>query len=445
MVILGLGSNIDDRLQNLRLALMHIKKIPGLRVTAVSPVYISDALLPDNAPVAWDKPYLNLALRCETDLVPHALLAAVKNIEVLLGRKPEADWGPRPVDIDLLAWDDLVQTDEKLQLPHEHLTERPFALFPLSDVAPLWVYPLQGDWQGKTAREISARWGSRFNGEAPLHTRQILQRIDTPQLVGIINVTPDSFSDGGYFVDPDAVIQQARTLVAAGAEILDVGAEASNPDALAIGHEEEWRRLANVLPGLLAERSQFDITPKLSVDTRHPATAQLALEAGVDWINDVSGLTNPAMQDIIVQSQCEVVMMHQLGIPADRQKTLPVHEDPVSHIYRWAETQLATLTARNIPLSRIIFDVGIGFGKTPDQSLEILRRLHEFKSLPVRLLAGHSRKSFFSLFTDKIPAERDVETLTTSLHLARHIDYLRLHHVEQTARAFKVDCALTTA
>jgi 2-amino-4-hydroxy-6-hydroxymethyldihydropteridine diphosphokinase/dihydropteroate synthase len=443
MVILGLGSNHADRLQHLRLALHHIKKIAGLRVIAVSPVYVSDALLPDNAPASWDKPYLNLALRCETSVAPYDLLAAVKNIEVRLGRKDGPDWGPRPVDIDLLAWDDLIQYDEKLHIPHEHLTARPFALFPFSDVAPHWVYPLNGDFHGKTAVEIAAHWGSRFNGAAPFRTRQILQRIDAPQLVGIINITPDSFTDGGLFVEPESVVQQARALIDAGAEILDIGAEASNPAAQAIGAATEWQRLEKMLTTIMDTRTEFLVTPKISVDTRHAATAQKALALGVDWINDVSGLTDTAIQDIILQHTCDVVMMHQLGIPADRHKTLPLAADPVQHIYHWAETQLAELGARGLAFERIIFDVGIGFGKTADQSLEILRRIDEFKSLPVRLLVGHSRKSFFNLFTDKAPVERDVETLTASLHLAQHhIDYLRLHNVEHTARAFKLQYAL---
>ena len=124
MVILGLGSNLGDRLANLRLALTLIKKIPAFSVEHVSPVYLSDALLPDNAPVTWDTPYLNLALRCETTLSPYELLHHVKEIEKMIGRTPEKIWGPRIIDIDILAWDALIQYDEKLHIPHEHLDER---------------------------------------------------------------------------------------------------------------------------------------------------------------------------------------------------------------------------------------------------------------------------------------------------------------------------------
>jgi 2-amino-4-hydroxy-6-hydroxymethyldihydropteridine diphosphokinase / dihydropteroate synthase len=443
MVILGLGSNIGDRLFYLRSALTHIKNIAGVSVTAVSPIYVSDALLPDDAEAEWDHPYLNLALRCETSLTPHELLQQTKNIEILIGRMPGKDWGPRTIDIDILAWDDLVQYDEKLHVPHEHLHTRPFALWPLSDVAPRWVYPLKNEFYGKTAQEIAAQWGSRFSGDAPLHTRQIAQRIDTPQLMGILNITPDSFSDGGYFTDVAMVIEQAHQLVAAGAEILDIGAEATNPNAHPITAAEEWRRLEEVLTAVCKETDKMVVPPKISIDTRHPATAQQALALGVDWINDVGGLTDPMMREIIAASSCDVVMMHQLGIPARVKQVLPLHEDPVKIIYQWAQQQFSELEKSGINKERVIFDVGIGFGKTATQSLEILQRFEEFKSLNIRLLVGHSRKSFQTIFTDKPAAQRDIETLPISLYLAKlETDYLRVHNVEDNARAIKVAKAL---
>jgi 2-amino-4-hydroxy-6-hydroxymethyldihydropteridine diphosphokinase / dihydropteroate synthase len=423
MVILGLGSNIGDRLFYLRSALQHLKSLAGLRIGRVSPVYVSDALLLPDALKEWDDhPYLNLALLAETTLTPYELLHQVKDIENRIGRVPGTVWGPRPIDIDILAWDDLVQYDEKLHIPHEHLAAR-------------WVHPVLH----KTASELCAGWGSRFTGDAPLHTRQIAQRIDTSELMGILNVTPDSFSDGGKLLDPAAVIASAHGLVNDGATLLDVGAEATNPRAQAISAEQEWQRLEPILPALLAERKNFLVPVKISIDTRHPGTAEKALALGVDWINDVSGLTNPAMQEIIVASSCDVVMMHQLGIPADAATVLPLHKDPVKMVYEWAEQQFAVLDKLGIAVERVIFDIGIGFGKNPEQSLEMLQRFAEFKSLKVRLLAGHSRKLFQTLFTTKPPAQRDIETLPISLYLNQlQTDYLRVHNVADHARVFKV-------
>jgi 2-amino-4-hydroxy-6-hydroxymethyldihydropteridine diphosphokinase/dihydropteroate synthase len=445
MVILGLGSNVGDRLHYLREALRHIQKIPSLSVMQVSPIYISDALLPDNAPAAWDAPYLNLAIRCETTLKPLDLLAQTKNIEAVIGRVAGQDWGPRPIDIDLLAWDNLIQYDEKLHIPHEHLHTRPFALWPLADVAPHWIYPLENQFHGCTATQIAAQWGSRFTGEAPLHTKQIMQRIDTAELMGVMNITPDSFSDGGTFVDVSAAIHHAHSLVNAGAHMVDIGAESTGPHAKPLDVATEWRRLEPVLIGILAEKNKMLIPPKISVDTRHAAVAEKALDLGVDWINDVSGLSDPAMCDIIKNSACDVVIMHQLSIPQNNHLHLPLNEDPVTSVYAWAESQLESLQQRGIDSKRVIVDIGIGFGKTAEQCLRLLQQVSEFKKLQTRLLVGHSRKSFLTLFTDKSPEQRDIETLPISLRLsALGIDYLRLHNIDVTARALKVGAVFST-
>src|SRR3990167_2734641 len=167
MIVLVLGSNIGDRLHHLRKALQAIKAIPHLTVEQVSPVYHSEALLPDNAPLDWDQPYLNVACRCDTTLEPLALLKQLKTIEWSIGRKPEIrHWGPRILDIDILAWDDRVIKSDLLTIPHENLLERPFALWPLADVAAFWRFPLAGPFENKMAAELVVSWGSRFSGDA---------------------------------------------------------------------------------------------------------------------------------------------------------------------------------------------------------------------------------------------------------------------------------------
>lgn len=445
MIILGLGSNLGDRLGNLRRALDSIKKIPHLTVQQVSPVYISDALLPENAPTHWDKPHLNAALRCHTTLPPYELLRQIKEVEIIVGRTPEKNWGPRIIDIDILAWDDLIQYDEKLHIPHENLHERPFALWPLADVAPHWVYPLQGENQGKTAAELVLPWGSRFSGDAPLHAKQIQQRIDTPQLVGILNVTPDSFSDGGKWNDPVTAIQQVNHLIKSGAEIIDIGAESTGPHAKPISADEEWERLAFLLNTVMSEVSSLQMIPKISVDTYHPSTAQKALDLNVDWINDISGLTNAAMREIVSDLTCDIVIMHHLNIPEDRSIFLPRNQNVIKTIYQWAEKQIHFLEKNHILRERIIFDVGIGYGKTAEQSLELIKNIAEFKNLGVRLLVGHSRKSFLQQFTTQSVLERDLETTVISLFLAKQpINYLRVHNIDVHGRALKVDASLNS-
>jgi len=233
---------------------------------------------------------------------------------------------------------------------------------------------------------------------------------------------------------------QAKELINAGADIIDIGAEATGPDAISITAEQEWLRLEPLLTTLIPELSKQFIQPKISIDTRHAGTAQKALQLGVDWINDVSGLTNKAMQNLMSEYDCDVVMMHHLTIPAQREHTLPLNQDPLKLVYEWAERQLDQLS---IPRERIIFDVGLSFGKTATQSLELLKNITLFKNLGMRLLIGHSRKSLLRSYTLNPPDERDLETTVLSLYLNQlSVDYLRIHDVDMHARAFKVAASL---
>lgn len=440
MIILGLGSNLGDRLLNLRRAVTFIKAHRDISVKQVSPVYVSDALIPENAPLSWHMPYLNAALRCECKLTALELLHELKQIEEALGRDIKSPrWSPRVIDIDILAIDDLQIKNAELAVPHPSLTERPFALWPLNDVAPLWQLP--------HIHSIMEKWGSRFAGEAPFHTRQIMQRIDMPQLVGILNITSNSFSDGGQFVHTEDALRQARHLIASGAEILDIGAEATSPHAKPKTADEEWLKLHPLLAAIREANAQgqFLIPPKISIDTFHPETAQKAIDlADVHWINDVTGLFNPKMRDVIANAKSvDCVMMHHVSIPASREHILSRDCDPLKFLFEWGQKQLALLATFGIEPERIIFDPGIGFGKVPEQSLMLVKEANRFRDLGVRVLYGHSRKLFLSLFTDKTFAERDLETTLMGLYLAKQGgDYLRVHDVEMIARAFKINAAL---
>lgn len=441
MVVLGLGSNVGDRLANLREALHQLKQNAAIHVKRVSPLYLSDALLPPDAPSSWKQPFLNLAIKIDSTLSPMALLQQIKAIERSLGRNENTErWGPRVLDIDILAWDTLVLQNTDLTIPHQSLLERPFALWPLADVAPLWVHPGRGSM---TAAQRVEEWGSRFTGQAPFRTRQIYQRIDVPQLVGIVNVTPDSFSDGGQFLHVDEALQQIAHLVASGADIIDIGAESTSPTACPITQEQEWSRLAPLLSALKEAKRDYLITPKISIDTHHAAVAEKALTFGVDWINDVCGLDDPAMREIVAQAKVDCVVMHHLSIPERRDHVLPRDQDPVKLVYAFAEKRLHELEQQGISREKIIFDPGIGFGKMAEQSLLLLQNAAVFHQLGVRLLIGHSRKTFLSLLSAFPFAERDIETLAIALTLAKQdIHYLRVHNVEHCARGLRVMRAL---
>lgn len=443
MIILGLGTNVGDRLENLRVALAHLKQLPKLKIQAVSPVYSSNAQLPENAETTWNQAFLNVAIRCESTFDPYELLHAIKNIEAKLGRTENARWSPRIIDIDILVWDSLCMHEDELTIPHTHLLQRPFALWPLADVAPQWQYPVTGVKQFQTAAQLTEKWGSRFSGEAPFHTQQINQRIDTPALMGIVNVTEHSFSDGGLFLHTEDAIKQIKNLVAAGAEIIDLGAESTAPNAPPIDEKLEWSRLEPIFTAYHSFKKELVIHPKLSLDTYHVTTAEQAILYGVDWINDVSGLNDLAMQQLLIESKKEVVLMHQLGIPASNKPILQPQQDAVAIVYEWGQKHIHELTKMGIAADKIIFDPGIGYGKSSAQSLALIRDAKQFKQLGTRVLIGHSRKRFLTLFTPREAKDRDIETVVLSNYLAtQDIDYLRVHDVWSHAQALKVQAAL---
>ena len=427
MIILGLGTNLGDRLANLRQALRCLQTHANIKVQHVSPIYQSDAMLPDDAPKTWALPFFNVALSCTTALSPQALLAELKIIEQQLGRGEAMRWSPRPIDIDILKWNDESIDTQQLTIPHRGLYQRPFALWPLLDL----------DLAGNYPPAILKCWGSRFTGEAPFHTRQLPYRIDGAIFVGTLNITPDSFSDGGDFYTATAAIEQGKYLFASGAEVIDIGAESTRPDdSKRITAAEEWRRLEIPLTALIEFWAGKQFRPKLSVDTRNPQVAAKAIALGVDWINDVTGFTNTTMIETVADSDVKLICMHNLGLPPSQDKTIPLEVDPVAYIIDWGTKKLEMLQRHRIALSRVIFDMGIGFGNTPEQCLILLKRASEFKQLGVPLMVGHSRKSFHSIVTGVSAVERDLETAIGSIDLfTQGVDYIRVHDVVYNARA----------
>ena len=433
MPILGLGSNLGNKLSNLRIALNHIHHLPNTRVTRVSPVYYSDPQLPPNAKEGWRLPYVNAAIDIETALSPIALLRKLHQIEFKMGRNKKRErWAPRVIDIDILTWGDLVLNTEMLTIPHPYLFERPFALWPLADISPFW------QWQNQSAAERVEKWGSRFQKDSPFFTHQIYHRIDTPELVGVINITPNSFSDGSKFIGAEYALSHAKKLVAGGAAILELGAESTAPLSMAIDENTEWLRLLPVLDGILSIKADFPVAPIISVDTRHVSVAEKALQYGADWINDVTGLDQPDMRRLIKSTNADCVIMHHLHIPENRKYVLPRNQHTVDQVYQWGLSRLETLEKEGIAKDKIIFDPGIGFGKMAEQSIALLQKVDIFKSLGTRIMVGHSRKSYLSVISSFPPDDRDIETTAISLYLSRKsVNYLRVHETEICSRALR--------
>jgi dihydropteroate synthase len=247
-------------------------------------------------------------------------------------------------------------------------------------------------------------------------------------LMGVLNVTPDSFSDGGEFNTPDAALAQAQQLVTAGADIIDVGGQSTRPGAAEISLEEELDRVLSVLQVLRQE-----ISVPLSVDTTRAAVAKAAVATGADIVNDISGATfDPDMLPTVATLGVPIVLMHIRGTPQTMQQ-LTDYQDLIGEIYQFLEARIAAAIAAGIDSSRIIIDPGIGFAKKYNQSLEIIRRLSVFRSLNYPILVGTSRKSFIGhILNQPDPKARVWGTAAACCAaIASGADILRVHDVKE--------------
>lgn len=256
----------------------------------------------------------------------------------------------------------------------------------------------------------------------------------TPLIMGIVNVTPDSFSDGGEYFDTEAAVAHGLELAAQGAAIIDVGGESTRPGSDPVDPETEWERIGSVI-ATLAERELC-----VSVDTRHAEVAARALEAGASIINDVSGFRDPAMVAVAQRSGCGCVVMHMAGEPKTMQEN-PTYVDVVAEVRDYLRDRAAALEAAGIDHSRICIDPGPGFGKTPKQTIELMRNLHELVHLGYPVMVAASRKSYVSAAYKLDGAdmhERDVASAAEAL-LACELgaSVVRTHSVEMTAAALK--------
>ena len=260
-----------------------------------------------------------------------------------------------------------------------------------------------------------------------------------PRIMGVINVTPDSFSDGGFFLDPVAAIAEGRAMATAGADILDIGGESTRPGAAPVPAAEEARRVTPVIAGLVGAG------PALSVDTRRAAVMAAAVAAGADLINDVSALTgDDDSLAVAADSDCPVILTHMQGTPVDMQEDPRYHFAPFD-IFDWLQGRLAACAMAGIPAARVITDPGFGFGKTVAHNLQILSWLGVFQALGCPVVAGLSRKSSIAKIAsphapDALPASRRLPgSLAFALAAAaRGADILRVHDVAETAQALAI-------
>ena len=252
-----------------------------------------------------------------------------------------------------------------------------------------------------------------------------------PRLMGIVNLTPDSFSDGGQLTDVSVAVEYALRLAHEGADILDIGGESTRPGATPVSLDEELRRVVPVVREL-ARRTRVPI----SIDTYKAEVARVCLDAGAVIVNDISGLTfDPAMTDVCRESTCGVIVMHIQGTPLTMQLH-PRYDDVVQDVRQYFSRRLDELETAGITRERIVLDPGIGFGKTAEHNLDLLSHIAAFHELGRPVLIGHSRKRFLQKVLGRDIEERNAGTIGVSIALAAQgTDILRVHDVRATRDA----------
>ncbi len=411
MIYLGLGSNQGERRDNLREAIAKLGQ-NGFDILRISPVIETPAMLGDNAEPGWIRPYLNCVVECKSDCQSNEGLNTVKRIESEMGRKPGPKWSPRPIDIDLLIWNLEYFQEPELCIPHPGICKRSFVLTPLLHLVPEMTVPGMADSIFEMSQAVNC----------------------DPLWMGIANLTPDSFSGDGQLFDLCNLEETLDCFIRHGIQIVDFGAESTRPNAEPIDSEEEWRRLEPALQ-LFREKTQGDpLAPRISVDSYHWQTIAKAVDLGIDFINDVKGLGNPEMCAIARENRCDVIAMHSLSVPVNPKLKLAKGESAVAQVMTWIEKRMDYWSSQNVDLERIIIDPGIGFGKDALQSLELLGACQQIRDLGLRLLVGHSRKSFMKEFSGQVQ-NRDLETLGISLALSGKVDIFRVHDPVSHMRA----------
>ena len=284
-----------------------------------------------------------------------------------------------------------------------------------------------------------------MKNEFPNHSRwklrtQTLAITQTPLIMGILNVTPDSFSDGGSYLTAQDAIDHGLRLAAEGADIIDIGGESTRPYSQPVSVQQEIERVVQVVRGI-ADQSDVPI----SIDTSKSAVAIAAIEAGAQVINDVTGLTgDPDMLQVAVESGVGVCAMHMQGTPATMQDN-PRYTNVVAEVLAYLQQRKACLLDAGIPLEKICLDPGIGFGKTHQHNLELLAGCEAFLELGCPILIGHSRKGFIGKLLNDKDADRDSGTLAISLLMAqKKMHVLRLHQIAPTVAALKVLAGITS-
>ena len=405
MIYISLGSNLGHRMAFLHQAVACLKT-RCLSHIRYSLIIETAAITPDGAPPDWNKPFLNMIVAGNTGLSPEALLAQLKNIERELGRPAVYDkWAPRVIDLDIVWWDELTYHTPTLTIPHTELPNRPFL-------------------------------------QRLLHLFFQQSFVLTPALVGIVNITPDSFSDGGESLAPESALQAIQAHLAEGATLIELGAQSTRPGATRLTADAEYARLEPVLTALFAQQIPG---LQISIDTFQPEVIQrMMTRYPIQWINDVTGQLDEKTLCAIREAGCGYIAMHALSIPPTAHDIIPLHDNPLDVIHAFFDKKITQLQRCGFASTSLMLDPGIGFGKSRAHNLLLLRDAHHFKQTGFPIVIGHSRKSYLNAVTTRPASERDIETLGISAHLAEQgIDFLRVHNIPLHHRFFAAQSIIT--
>ncbi|EYU28880.1 hypothetical protein ABFS82_12G090400 [Erythranthe guttata] len=454
-VVIALGSNVGDRLNNFEDALNRMKKA-GILISRHGCLYETEPAYVTDQPH-----FLNSAVRATTKLEPHKLLETLKEIERDLGRTAGIRYGPRPIDLDILFYGSQTVNTDTLVIPHERIWERPFVMGPLIDL--LGTDPdndTTKSWHllSRNSGGIFEAW-QKLGGES-LIGKDGMKRVlpvgnrlwnwsTRASVMGILNVTPDSFSDGGEFISVGSAVSRVRSMVTEGADIIDLGAQSTRPMAAKLSPEQELDRLIPVLEAVI---NMPEMEGKLiSVDTFYSQVALEAIKKGAHLINDVSaGQLDSNMHNVIAGLKIPYIAMHMRGDPSTMQNDENlVYDDVCKDVGSELYTRVRDAELAGVPAWRMILDPGIGFSKSTKHNLDILAGLPGVRSEIGRkslalsrapLLIGPSRKRFLGEICGQTDAaRRDAATVAcVTAGVLGGADIVRVHNVGVNRDALRI-------
>ncbi|DAZ94420.1 TPA: hypothetical protein N0F65_002560 [Lagenidium giganteum] len=454
-VFAALGTNLGDKLAHLEAAISLLNEQAGpvvrtSRLYTTAPQYVED-----------QPAFFNAVVELRTTLAPVALLECFKTIERTVGRTVTFRNGPRVLDVDVLFYDDMVITTDTsegpLIIPHERIAERDFVLAPLCDLAPDYRHPVLNTAINELFEQLKdgeKRRDKDFTPPVPMLpvVKAAPWQLGSKTFVmGIVNVTPDSFTDGGDLATVDAAVARALQMEEQGVDIIDIGGESSQPGADPVLLDEELQRVLPVIRGI---RSKSSVP--ISIDTTKAEVARQAIAAGANVVNDISaGVFDPAMFRTVAELRVPMVLMHMRG-NASTMTTLKVrgHSDVRAQSYSDVVQDVANELGERVQAAQeagilrwnLIADPGIGFAKDKDPNLQLLRRIASFKTscsnLPV--LVGASRKNFIGTICGRPePKDRAWGTAATCCAaVAGHADLVRVHDAAEMVDVVKMADAI---